>query len=207
MFFLLLLRSGQPFRSRSCIWGPGRASALYQGYCKGLCERNGVIMQHSQRGAANLSLLSQSLPWPPTLFLWLWFPLQFGSSINKSLFDASTRIWSRRRKQNQSTWWEQVGSGASGGVSAPLEGWGSDFIYYHVIIKIGKISAWFYSQERSPKEDPILTILREHSLQEGAERGNMHLRDGENLKRWCQGGEARICEVQQQSQWDWRGSI
>lgn len=106
MFFLLLLRSGQPFRSRSCIWGPGRASALYQGYCKGLCERDGVIMQHSQRGAANLSLLSQSLPWPPTLFLWLWFPLQFGSSINKSLFDASTRIRSRRRKQNQSIWWE-----------------------------------------------------------------------------------------------------
>lgn len=106
MFFLLLLRSGQPFRSRSRTWGLGRASAPTQGNYKGLCERNAVIMQHSQHGAANLSLLSQSLPWPPTLFLWLWFRLQFGSTVNKSLFDASFCIQTHGWKQNQSTWWE-----------------------------------------------------------------------------------------------------
>lgn len=97
MFFLLLLRSGQPFKSRSSVWAPGRASAPYQGYYKGLCERDGVIMQHSQHGAANLWLLSQSLPRLPTLSLWLWLPLQLGSSINKSLSDVSTDIWRHRQ--------------------------------------------------------------------------------------------------------------
>lgn len=157
MFFLLLLSSGQPFRSRSRVWGPGRVSVLYQGYYKGLCERDGVIMQYSHRGAANLSLLSQSLPWPPTLFLWLWFPLQFGSSINKSLFDLSTCIQGHTRKQNQSTWlewnrWEVVPLVEHWPLwkwaSVPLEGWHSDFIYHRIIIKIAKTSAWFYSPER-----------------------------------------------------------
>lgn len=106
MFFSLLLRSGQSFRPRSCVWGLGCASAPYQDYYKGLCERDGVIMQHSQRGAANLLLLFQSLPWLPTLFTWLWFPLQFHRSINKSLFNSSMCIRSHRQKQNQSTWWE-----------------------------------------------------------------------------------------------------
>lgn len=156
IFFLLLLRSGQSLRSRSPVWGSGRASAPYQGCYKGLCERDGV-MQHSERGAANLSLLSQSLSWPSTLFLWLWFPLYFGSSINKSLFDASACIQSHRRKHNHSTWWEWSRWEVVPLVkrwplwrweSAPLEGWRSDFIYHHVIIKIGKSSAWFYSHER-----------------------------------------------------------
>lgn len=46
------------------------------------------------------------------------------------------------------------------------------------------------------------TILREYSLQGGAETENMHRRDRENLKRRRQEREAGICEVQQQSQWD-----
>lgn len=57
--------------------------------------------------------------------------------------------------------------------SAPLEGCCSDFIYHHVIIKICKISAWFYLQQRK-----IHNIKRTFSPGGGRQRKHAQKRGG-----------------------------